>query len=418
MKKLLSSLATFTLLTSSTATTVVACGGSHHTTARNEANALANKTIYLNDAPTKSGTTTATYEDTTAQKDVTAIDNAITTAGYLNATQVKDFSFDDKTILKPSTNHVTYNVKAPDGSSASGTFDVVINHPSTTTTPQATTEANFLNNQTVTLKDTTSATYENQTAQTDVSAINAAIMNDTKIGLSKTQLQDFTFDNTTKLTTGTNKAVAYNVKALDGSTAKGTFNIVIDPSQKPFTPATETPQDIANKLQGKTVKLDPTSWNGKNILNYPKKFQQELVNQKLLTADEAQYVQGTSFVVGAIKNYPNLTFKVEENGVVAYAKNMTIEVTNPDYKVLDKMKNGHITLKYSEWKGRELKNNLYNYDFRQLLVKEKILTQEESNWIEANDSTVINQGPKTYIVNYGDSEWGPEAFENIPLYVV
>ena len=413
MKKLLSSLATFTLLTSSTATTVVACGGIHHTTARNEANALANKTIYLND------TASVTYESKTAQSDMKAIDNAIVAADYLNATQAKDLSFDNTKNLTTGTNSgIGFNVTAPDQSKAMGKFNVVINHPSTTTTPTtpstAQQEANKVNNNQVTLNDTASATYENKTAQSDMKAIDNAIV--AADYLNATQAKDLSFDNTKKLTTGTNSGIGFNVKAPDGSTATGTFNIVIDPGQKPFTPTTESPQDIANKLQGKTVKLDPTFWSGKNILDYPKKFQQELVTQKLLTADEAQYVQGTSFVVGAIKNYPNLTFKVEENGVVAYAKNMTIEVTNPDYKVLDKMKNGHITLKYSEWKGRELKD--YNYDFRQLLVKEKILTQEESNWIEANDSTVINQGPKTYIVNYGDSEWGPEAFENIPIYVV
>ena len=158
MKKLLSSLATFTFLASSTATSVVACGGSHHSTARNEANAIDGQAVYLNDTPSKYGTATTTYEKQTAQQDASAIDAAIVTAKYLSATQVKDLSF----------------------------------------------------------------------------------------------------DNTTKLTTGKNKAVAFNVKAPDGSTAQGTFNIVIDPGQKPFTPTTESPKDIANKLQGKTVQLDPT----------------------------------------------------------------------------------------------------------------------------------------------------------------
>ena len=415
MRKLLSSLATFTLLASSTATTVVACGGSHYSTARNEANSLANKTIYLNDAPTKYGTTTATYENKTAQQDFTAIDNAITTAGYLNTTQVKDLSFDStKNLITGTNSGIGFNVKAPDGSTSSGTLNVVINHPATARTPQATTEANYLNNKTVTLNDTASATYENKTAEQDVSVIDNAI---TTAGyLNTTQVKDLSFDNTKTLSTGTNSGIGFNVTAPDKTTAKGTFNIVIDPGQKPFTPASESPQDIANKLQGKTVQLDPTFWNEKNILNYPKKFQQELVQQKLLTADEAQYVQGTSFVVNAIKNYPNLTFKVEENGVVAYAKNMTIDVINPDYNVLNKMKNGHITLDYSAWKGIVLKEE--NYKFRQLLVAEKILTQAEANWIEVNDSTTIDQAPKTYQVNFGDSEWAPEAFENIPVYVV
>lgn len=136
-------------------------------------------------------------------------------------------------------------------------------------------------------------------------------------------------------------------------------------------------------------------------MNYQKKFDDELVNQKLLTADEAQYVQGTSFVVKAIKSYPNLTFKVEKNGVVADAKKMTIDVINPGYNVLNKMKNGHITLDYSVWKGRELKNS--RKDFYELLLQEKIVTQAEAGYIEVNDSTVIN-APKTYQVNFCYSE--------------
>ena len=412
MKKLLSSLATFTLIASSTATSVVACG-SGYSTAQKEAKALANKTIYLNDTPTKYRTTTTKYEDKTAQQDASAIDNAITTDGYLTTTQIKDLSFDAKTILKTGTNTVAYDVKAPDGSTNSGTLSVVINHPATARTLQAATEANYLNNKTVTLNDTASATYEDTTAQQDASAIDVAVV--TAKYLNATQVKDLSFDNTTKLTTGTNKAVAFNVKAPDGSTAQGTFNIVIDPGQKPFTPTTESPQDIANKLQGKTVKLDPTFWTEKNILNYQKKFDDELVNQKLLTADEAQYVQGTSFVVKAIKSYPNLTFKVEKNGVVADAKKMTIDVINPGYNVLNKMKNGHITLDYSVWKGRELKNS--RKDFYELLLQEKIVTQAEAGYIEVNDSTVIN-APKTYQVNFCYSEWAPPAYENIPIYVV
>ena len=123
MKKILNLLAGVTLVASGVSP-VVACGNSPKTSqAQQESNKLDSKTVTLND------TASATYENKTAEQDGTAIDKAIADAGYLNATQLKDVSFDSTTALKASTNAVKYNVKAPDGSTAKGTFDVTINHP-------------------------------------------------------------------------------------------------------------------------------------------------------------------------------------------------------------------------------------------------------------------------------------------------
>ena len=123
---------TATFVTSSSILTVVACG-SHTTqtkesvinpsipTAKKEANEINNKTIDLSD------TVKTKYEDKTAQQDVTAIDNAIVTAGYLNTTQVKDFSFDSSKHLTIGNNTgIGFNVNTPDGSKASGKININI----------------------------------------------------------------------------------------------------------------------------------------------------------------------------------------------------------------------------------------------------------------------------------------------------
>ena len=238
-------------------------------TAQQEANKLNSKTITLND------TSSTTYENKTAEADVQAIDTVIEAAGYLNTTQVKDFSFNNTTNLKATTNSgIGFNVTAPDKSTAKGTFNIVINpyKPTPPTVSTAQQEANKLNSKTIILNDTAFITYEEQTAQQDVTAIDNAI---TTAGyLNATQVKDLSFDKTKTLSTDTNSGIGFNVTAPDKSKAKGTFNIVIDPAIKPeatslspsdpkestITPSTPTTaKKESDQVNNKSITLNDTA---------------------------------------------------------------------------------------------------------------------------------------------------------------
>ena len=275
-------------------------------TAKKESDQVNNKSITLND------TASATYENKTAQQDMQAIDNALVTAGYLNTTQVKDFSFDNTTTLKPMKNSVKYNVIAPDGSTANGTLNVTINHPAVPLTPSekkastivpstpttAKKESDQVNNKSITLNDTASATYENKTAAQDALAIDNAI---TTAGyLSTTQVKDLSFDSTTALKASTN-AVKYNVKAPDGSTASGTLNVTINP-YKPTPPTPSTAQQEANKVNNQTVTLNDSSTT---------KYEDQTAQQDVTAIDNAivtaGYLNATQVKDFSFDNSKNLT---------------------------------------------------------------------------------------------------------------
>ena len=130
MKKILK-LFTVTFVTSSSILTVVACGStkqikesmvkySSPTKAKQESDKINNQTVTLND------TASLKYENKTAQADAQTIDDVIVAAGYLNTTQVKDFTFNNTTKLQLGNNTVNYSVKAPDGSKASGKININI----------------------------------------------------------------------------------------------------------------------------------------------------------------------------------------------------------------------------------------------------------------------------------------------------
>ena len=297
MRKILSSLAGLTLIVSTTSGTVVACGTST-SQATKESNQLNNKTITLNDTASK------TYENKTAQQDVQAIDAAIVSAGYLNTTQVKDLSFDNISILNVGTNpNIKYSIKAPDGTIANGTINVVIKSSTPTPPPPtpstAQQEANKVDKQNINLNNTASIKYDDLTAQQDVQAIDDAIV---AAGyLNTTQVKDFSFDNTNKLKLGANNNVGFTVKNKDGSTAKGVLNIYIQKYTPPTppTPSSETAQAIANKITNKTIWMNENlggstsnPYTAQSILGLLKSINSDNIadNSKNLTTKETQSI--------------------------------------------------------------------------------------------------------------------------------
>ena len=90
----------------------------------------------------------------------------------------------------------------------------------------------------------------------------------------------------------------------------------------------ERAQDIANKLQGKTIILDPKFWVGKDIKNYKEQLDNAIVSQGILTKEEVQYVSWGDLTLNQAKSYPNCDFTVNKGGETAIAPNITLDVEN------------------------------------------------------------------------------------------
>ena len=90
--------------------------------------------------------------------------------------------------------------------------------------------------------------------------------------------------------------------------------------------ANETAQDIANKLAGKTIILKANFWVGKDIANYLPNLRAVLVQQGLLTKDEANDVSCGHLIFAKAASYPACIFTVIKDGQKAVANDITLSV--------------------------------------------------------------------------------------------
>ena len=109
--------------------------------------------------------------------------------------------------------------------------------------------------------------------------------------------------------------------------------------KKPLSPSRQlTAQDIANKLQGKTIILDPRFWVGKDIKNYKEQLDNAIVQQGILTKEEVQYVSWGDLTLNQARSYPNCDFTVSKDGETALAHNITLDPLG-DEQIFNKINN-------------------------------------------------------------------------------
>ena len=95
---------------------------------------------------------------------------------------------------------------------------------------------------------------------------------------------------------------------------------------------TEYAEYIADKLQGKTIVLDPKFWVGKDIKNYKEKLDDAIVAQGILTQQEVQYVSWGDLTLNQARSYPNCDFTVSKDGETVMAHNVILNVENKQDK--------------------------------------------------------------------------------------
>ena len=142
----------------------------------------------------------------------------------------------------------------------------------------------------------------------------------------------------------------------------------------------ETATDIANKLQGKIIKLDPTVWLGRNIKNYISDLNALVVKAGILNADEAKNVTWSNQTIVSAAWYWTVNFTVNLNGTTASGTDTlnatTGETTN---QIVAKLEAHPVKLNYNYWNGKNLATDLA--ELRSIIVNEGILTKAEASVI-------------------------------------
>ena len=164
----------------------------------------------------------------------------------------------------------------------------------------------------------------------------------------------------------------------------------------------ETAQDIANKIDQATLKLDYQQWYNQSLQANLAKFQNTFVSQKILTSAEAKMV---SLVTDyKITQFSELTVALKVNdGTTSASAFAHTNVFSSETAQQIANKIGHATVKfnYEYWNGRSLKDNWTTLS--SMLLNEKILTLPEASMLSlVNDQVIKNVGHFTIAVKVFD----------------
>ena len=179
----------------------------------------------------------------------------------------------------------------------------------------------------------------------------------------------------------------------------------------------ESPQEIVNKLNQQTIKLDPNFWMNKNLQDYQKKMNAIVVQDNLLTKYETQYVHWNNFHVDQAKYYWNkASFSVWKNmRQYSATGKVTINasVGETTKVIAAKLAKANIKFNYNYWHGK----NVVNYIplVRSILVNENILTKTEASVVQGflHPKTINNAGKMTVNFNVNDGNTNTYACANI-----
>ena len=170
----------------------------------------------------------------------------------------------------------------------------------------------------------------------------------------------------------------------------------------------EDVEDIANKLFGKLININPNFWLNKDIHNYQSQFNAAIVQQKVLTADEVKYVSWASLEINRAGYFwSQADFTVAKDGATATG-HVTVNATNGETskQVAAKISKAKLNFNLNYWSNKTILSQFQI--FRQMFVNEKILTKNEASLISlANSSFKITQAGQFVVqlhVNDGNED--------------
>ena len=152
-------------------------------------------------------------------------------------------------------------------------------------------------------------------------------------------------------------------------------------------------QDIANKLSGHTVKLDPNFWLHQSIQVYVDKLQATIVQEGILTQAEARDVIWQPLTIDKAVHYPNVTFTVIDHFSVAHGQTeLDASTGESSYQIAQKIQAfPEINLEYSYWHTHPLKDHIP--ELQKVLVDQKVLTAPEASVVTGVKSTTPHPVP-------------------------
>ena len=169
--------------------------------------------------------------------------------------------------------------------------------------------------------------------------------------------------------------------------------------------ANETATDIANKLEGKTVNLNLKNWKGKKVMDNIPQFRDDLVQQGLLTEDEAQYVYNgnVKWTVTKAGSFPGCVFLVKKDGQTASAGDITLNIyQDTAQSIADKLAGKTLNLDLKNWYNKNIADN--PDALADLLVQQKLLTADEVSYVSWNPLTITTA--KTYTATFSVAKDG------------
>ena len=183
------------------------------------------------------------------------------------------------------------------------------------------------------------------------------------------------------------------VSLMTGSLA----NVTAFVNQKP--PVTNNPntskqatnedaEDIANKIWNKTVKIDPNFWLNKDIKSDQTDFNKILVQQGIITQDEAQYVSWGSLNINKAGWFTNQgTFTVSKDGATA-SGHVTVDATGGETtaQIAAKIAKANLKFNYNYWNQKAVGS--YLSQVQAILANEKVLTKAEASVVSGLTSPV------------------------------
>ena len=164
----------------------------------------------------------------------------------------------------------------------------------------------------------------------------------------------------------------------------------------------DSAQQIANKLNGKSVKLDPNFWVGKSTQNYIPQFNSALVKAGLITQYEAKYADiKLPLTTLAAHWYWSQKFTVYEGDDAIAGSNLTVNdsLAETPTQIAAKLSKATIQFNFTWWKGKDLAANWAQIP--EMIVNEHLLTKAE-----ASDVIGISYGDFYRWISYSKrSDW-------------
>ena len=150
----------------------------------------------------------------------------------------------------------------------------------------------------------------------------------------------------------------------------------------------EDAEDIASKLWNKTVKIDPNFWLNKDIKSDQTDFNKQLIQQGIITQDEAHYVSWASFNISKAGWFANKgTFTVKKDGATATG-HVTVDATGGETisVIADKINKANVRFNLNYWNQKAVGS--YLSQLQAILANEKIVTKAEASVISELKSPV------------------------------